>query len=340
MPGGERLIDLTDGIQSSPHAFLQVKPGIHTSSIGIHTTFEGRHIPLWRAGLPRVGVRSSPKSCLCAVSGTPHSPFFGGATRPNAGQARSPQQPICHRFCVRRCLWTSGGIGLYTTFEGSHIPRWRAGLPRVGVRSSPKSCLCGVSGTPHSPFFGGATRPNAGQARSPQQPMCHRFCVRRCLWTSGGIGLYTTFEGCHIPLWRAGLSRVGVRSSPKSCLCGVSGTPHSSFFGGATRPNAGQARSPQQPICHRFCVRRCLWTSGGIGLYTTFEGSHIPLWRAGLPRVGLRSSPKAVSAQYRVHRIRPSLGALRAPTRGKPARHNSRFVTDFAFDGAYGHQGA
>jgi len=45
------------------------------------------------------------------------------------------------------------------------------------------------------------------------------------------------------------------------------------------------------------------------------------LWRAGLSRVGLRSSPK--TSLYRVSGTPRSslLGLLRSPTRDKPARH-------------------
>ena len=45
------------------------------------------------------------------------------------------------------------------------------------------------------------------------------------------------------------------------------------------------------------------------------------LWRAGLPRVGLRSSPNTGAAQCQAERGRLVPGPLRAPTRGKPARH-------------------
>ncbi len=45
---------------------------------------------------------------------------------------------------------------------------WRAGLPRVGLRSSPNTAECGVSDIAGVVGFGAAAQPNAGQARSPQ----------------------------------------------------------------------------------------------------------------------------------------------------------------------------
>ncbi|WP_218274314.1 hypothetical protein, partial [Pseudomonas sp. GW460-12] len=47
--------------------------------------------PMWRAGLPRVGLRSSPKSrtAFCLKK---RGDLTGAAAQPNAGQARSPQQ--------------------------------------------------------------------------------------------------------------------------------------------------------------------------------------------------------------------------------------------------------
>ncbi len=47
--------------------------------------------PLWRAGLPCVGLRSSPIMNTPHLSDAPSGPF-GSAARSNAGQACSPQQ--------------------------------------------------------------------------------------------------------------------------------------------------------------------------------------------------------------------------------------------------------
>ncbi len=46
------------------------------------------------------------------------------------------------------------------------------------------------------------------------------------------------------------------------------------------------------------------------------------LWRAGLPRVGLRSSPIPGDVFLTDTPRCLVLGLLRSPTRGKPARHN------------------
>jgi len=51
------------------------------------------------------------------------------------------------------------------------------------------------------------------------------------------------------------------------------------------------------------------------------------LWRAGLPRVGLRSSPNQSECGVSGTPLRLVLGLLRSPTRGKPARHNSPIAT-------------
>ncbi len=47
------------------------------------------------------------------------------------------------------------------------------------------------------------------------------------------------------------------------------------------------------------------------------------LWRAGLPRVGLRSSPQNLTPRFISCTAASEVGALRAPTRGKPARHDN-----------------
>ncbi len=47
-----------------------------------------------------------------------------------------------------------------------------------------------------------------------------------------------------------------------------------------------------------------------------------PLWRAGLPRVGVRSAPNQGKRGVPDTALRMVLGLLRSPTRGKPARHN------------------
>ncbi len=45
------------------------------------------------------------------------------------------------------------------------------------------------------------------------------------------------------------------------------------------------------------------------------------LWRAGLPRVGVRSAPNQGKRGVPDTALRMILGLLRTPTRGKPARH-------------------
>jgi len=48
------------------------------------------------------------------------------------------------------------------------------------------------------------------------------------------------------------------------------------------------------------------------------------LWRAGLPRVGLRSSPLKLTPLSQTETSSLVMGLLRSPTRGKPARHSIR----------------
>ncbi|TWR58187.1 hypothetical protein FIV41_18370 [Pseudomonas marginalis] len=55
----------------------------------------------------------------------------------------------------------------------------------------------------------------------------------------------------------------------------------------------------------------CRWNEVAAGL----------LWRAGLPRVGVRSAPDEDECGVSGTPLRLVLGLLRSPTRGKPARH-------------------
>jgi len=51
------------------------------------------------------------------------------------------------------------------------------------------------------------------------------------------------------------------------------------------------------------------------------------LWRAGLQRVGLRSGAKNRRRCFGWNYAVASLGLLRSPTRGKPARHSKPAAT-------------
>jgi len=54
------------------------------------TEFLWRTGLLWRAGLPRVGLRSSPNKAECGVSDIAGAAALGAASQPNAGQALMP----------------------------------------------------------------------------------------------------------------------------------------------------------------------------------------------------------------------------------------------------------
>ncbi len=89
-------------------------------------------------------------------------------------------------------------------------------------------------------------------------------------------------------------------------------------FGAASPPSAGQARSPQgrgQPVSFfgSFAADGCSTT--GLLWPADF------LWRAGLPRAGLHSSPTPNTVDISGTPRQQGLGRLRHPARGKPARH-------------------
>ncbi|KRP54627.1 hypothetical protein TU75_00895 [Pseudomonas poae] len=48
-----------------------------------------------------------------------------------------------------------------------------------------------------------------------------------------------------------------------------------------------------------------------------------PLWRAGLPRVGVRSAPNQGERDVPDTALSKVLGLLRSPTQDKPARHRN-----------------
>ncbi len=116
-------------------------------------------------------------------------------------------------------------------------------------------------------------------------------------------------------LWRAGLPRVGLRSGPVRALR-FSWWRVAAVFRAAAQPNAGQARSPREWGGWRVVFRR--GRLGGI----RWVWRLMFLWRAGLPRVGLRSGPVR-ALRFSWWSVVAVLGLLRSPTRGKPARHGS-----------------
>ncbi|WP_218061217.1 hypothetical protein, partial [Pseudomonas sp. 25 E 4] len=101
-------------------------------------------------------------------------PLMGGASHPNAGQARSPQGCGCLKFSA---LKSTG----YFVFDKSWLvctADWNpvaSGLaPRWAAQQPQNQALSRIRYTAF-PLIGGASHPNAGQARSPQGCACLKF---------------------------------------------------------------------------------------------------------------------------------------------------------------------
>ncbi|VVN95115.1 hypothetical protein PS834_02199 [Pseudomonas fluorescens] len=120
---------------------------------------------LWRAGLPRAGLRSSPTPTTVDISGTPRQQGLGRLRHPARGKParhrdgghqvrifwrlRSRRQQHHRSFVARRLLVASG-----------LAPRWAAQQPHSNHRRYFRHTA--------PAGFGAASPPSAGQARSPQ----------------------------------------------------------------------------------------------------------------------------------------------------------------------------
>jgi hypothetical protein len=77
---------------------------------------------------------------------------------------------------------------------------------------------------------------------------------------------------------------------------------------------------PERAQCDET-VRRCVSAQALMPVSQEIERVKSNLWRAGLPRVGVRSAPDDDECGVSGTPLRLVLGLLRNPTRGKPARH-------------------
>ncbi|WWG80735.1 hypothetical protein VRC34_05020 [Pseudomonas poae] len=89
----------------------------------------------------------------------------------------------------------------------------------------------------------------------------------------------------------------------------------------------GLLRTPTQgkPARHRVPVCRtdkpALIKKNNLLILNNKFQAGTSLWRAGLPRVGVRSAPNPAKRGVPDTAQRLVLGLLRTPTQGKPARH-------------------
>ncbi len=108
---------------------------------------------------------------------------------------------------------------------------WRGGLSPVGGRSRPRTCLLGVSGVTGVGLLGLLRSPARGK------PARH----------SGVAGAGNVERGL---LWRGGLSPVGGRSRPRTCLLGVSGVSGVGLLGLLRSPARGKPARHDKPVLH------------------------------------------------------------------------------------------
>ena len=192
---------------------------------------------------------------------------------------------------------------------------WRAGLPRAGLRSSPTPPTVDISGTPRQQGLGRLRHPARGK------PARHRDGGSR----SGFFGKFTvggsSTTGLLCPadfLWRAGLPRAGLRSSPTPTAVDISGTPRQQGLGRLRHPARGK------PARHRGGGSRAGFFGNFAAGGSSTTGLLWPadfLWRAGLPRAGLRSSPNKPTPVSPGTPRKQALGRLRHPTGDKPPLH-------------------
>ncbi len=143
----------------------------------------GERACLWRAGLPRVGLRSSPSKDKCAVSGTPWD-WFWGCSAPQSGAS-----PLATgRFAILEFAFSLSFSRQRrstrrhrATAAGGFIRRSKAQQLNPGKQGSCGERACPALGCEAAPVktnalyqalpgagFGAAPHPNAGQARSPR----------------------------------------------------------------------------------------------------------------------------------------------------------------------------
>ena len=133
--------------------------------------------------------------------------------------------------------------------------------------------------------FGAASPPNGGQAPSPHLPRQPAYCGQRA---------YCGERAC---------PALGCAAAPTNPPQFLQAHRASRFWGGfATQRGTSPLATFTAPAC-------LLWAEG-------------LLWRAGLPRAGLRSSPNKPTPVSPGTPRRQVLGRLRHPTGDKPPRHN------------------
>ena len=157
---------------------------------------------MWRGGLSPVGWRSRPKTCLRGVSGVTGWTCWGCCA------AQRGASPLATVGWLAREMWSCR-----LTVERGFL--WRGGLSPVGGRSRPETCLRGVSGVTGWTCWG-CCAAQRGRCGVPTSPLATVGWLAREMWSCR----LTVERGF---LWRGGLSPVGGRSRPKTCLLGVAG---------------------------------------------------------------------------------------------------------------------
>ncbi|WP_236278009.1 hypothetical protein, partial [Pseudomonas poae] len=176
--------------------------------------------------------------------------WIGGAAHPNAGQARSPQGCVFLKFSYlkSRCYFVFDKSWLVCAADWNPVAS-RLAL-RWGAQQPQNQALSRIRYTVF-PLMGGASHPNAGQARSPQGCGCLKFSA---LKSTGYFVFDKSWLVCTAD-WNpvaSGLAPRWAAQQPQNQA--LSRIRYTAFrwSGGASHPNAGQARSPQGCACLKF----------------------------------------------------------------------------------------
>ncbi|SEE67853.1 hypothetical protein SAMN04490200_5112 [Pseudomonas proteolytica] len=198
----------------------------------------------WRAGLPRAGWRSRPKTCWFGMSETTAVPGVGLLRSPARGK------PARHH---KRAGRKKSTVQENCCAAAPQLPTCRR--PPCGERACPA--------------LGGEAAPKPAGLVCLKQPQClgwgcyaaQRGCKPARHYKRAGRKKSTVQENCcaaapqtpDLPppsLWRAGLPRVGWRSRPKTCWLGMSETTAVPGVGLLRSPARGKPARHSKPAGH------------------------------------------------------------------------------------------
>ncbi|KAA8555275.1 hypothetical protein [Pseudomonas marginalis] len=305
---------------------------------------------------PALGCEAAPKAVI-RIYLEKRGALDGAASRPGAGQARSPQKPAHHKKSVhhyagapspkiiplqKTCHRVTECIqpGVTWLFCGERA------CPALGGEAAPKAVIR-IYLEKRGALDGAASRPGAGQARSPQKPAHHKKSVhhyagapspkiiplqKTCHRVTECIQPGVTWLFCG----ERACPALGGEAAPKAVIR-IYLEKRGALDGAALRPGAGQARSPQKPAHHKKSVhhyagapspkiiplqKTCHRVTECIqpGVTWLFCGER------ACPAPGCEAAPKAVIRIYLEKRgaldgaaSRPGAGQARSPQ--KPAHH-------------------